>query len=332
MRNVLSLTAKPILNSDTTSTNFGFLAPTQQQGGGLVDCHAAYHTTTTANISSISFNTTRHQVRSVSFQLSNVADKAVSYSVQHIPAASFLAFTSSNRSILTQPNRFDQPSSIRTSYAELSFDKTNILLPALGSVSVTVSLSSPPQGLDTSQVPIYGGYITFNCTDPSAAPAEACYDLSIPYTGVAGELYGVDVLSDLELIAVDSDGNTIDTVDEGYTFNVTYTNGNISADEFPGFQFNDVFTTQRNIFDLVDHDTGAVILPGDYDGSGIGSANSWSWDGTNGNGTFLPAGKYYWNVRALQLEGAWNEEKEYVSLNTSRFGIAYTSNSTGLPS
>jgi hypothetical protein len=188
-----------------------------------------------------------------------------------------------------------------------------------------------PQGLNTGQVPIYGGYITLNCTE-STAPDESCFDLSIPYTGIAAELYGIEVLSSVDLLSVDSDENFIGDAEEGHTFNFTYTNGNITGDEFPAFNVNYVLNTQRNIFDLVNHDTKEAVIAGDYDGTGLGTGNYWSWDGTNGNNKFIPAGNYFWRVRALQMEGDWNAAQDYVELNTSHFKIAYAGNSTGIPS
>jgi hypothetical protein len=336
--NALALTAKPMPNNDYSDKDFGYLAPTQGQGAGLVDCYAAAYSTTFVNVTSLSFNTTRYPTRTLAFRVANNATTAQTYSLNHVPAGSFYAFANGNRSELAITNDVLQPPSMMVeSYADVTIDPPTITIPSFGSVDVEISLASLPQNVDTSRLPIYGGYITLNSTN-SEAPDEARFDYSIPYTGVAGELYDISVLDEIVAEAILSDDSTsLGPVEEGHVFNLTYTNGTITGDAYPGFFYNAVISSQRYIFEVVDYSSNETVVSDEFVGNA--TPNPYVWNGTPyvGPGVtdkreFLPAGKYFLRATGLRMEGQWNTVGDYVVRETDWFEIRYNGNSTGLPS
>lgn len=252
----------------------------------------------------------------------------MAYDLHHIPAGSAYTFTDSSQSAKSTLNvAWSAPAAVFDAPAEIQIEPPSIRIAPSESADVTVTLTSPPANLENARVPFFGGYITLNCS--ASSPATACFDLSLPYAGVAESLYDVDVLPPIALEIISNDEeSSLGPAAEGTVFNFTYTKGNITARVWPGFSWSTPLPAQQYIFDLVKYPSDETFLTDErwY------LISPWYWDATNANNKFVPAGQYYWRARALRLGGQIGLESDYIVRTTGHFAIRYETSSTGLPS
>ncbi|KAL6868592.1 peptidase S8/S53 domain-containing protein [Trichoderma novae-zelandiae] len=324
---LVSSTAKQTKYHDYyTGIFYDGLAPVAQQGAGLAQAYDAVHATTSLSVSSISFNDTDHFVNSTDFTISNGAQQAVTYTLGHIPSLSREAYKTGQSSLGISTNASDAA-------ATLAFSETNLTVPAGGVARITVEVT-PPQGLNASNLPVYGGYITLSSSNGET--------LVLPYLGVAGSL---------------TDSRSIDP---GYSF-IYHTTGRFPQ-EAPD---NDTWAipyptvgSQPTTSSSVDYpalgievDAGVPLLRADIiplgntpakttkvlgvdiAGSLYGYPVRWlntninqvAFNGVTQEGTILPEGNYAILLRALKIFGDEENPDDYFTKETGSFNIKYTS-------
>ncbi|KAF3916558.1 Cucumisin [Dactylellina cionopaga] len=168
----LTTTGKPLVFNDGTK-NSTFLAPVAQQGGGLVDAYKFLNSKTFVDTELLEFNDTQNFHRSLDFKLTNGGDKPVTYKLTSLSGAT--AYTTSEGSTLAQAF----PPTLLESYAAVSITPDVLVLKPGQSKRVVVRVT-PPTGLDTARIPVYGGWVNI-----AAAGQDA---LRIPYMGVAASM------------------------------------------------------------------------------------------------------------------------------------------------
>lgn len=187
LENLLSATANPNVFHDGTTAYGQLLAPTAQQGAGLVQAYDAAHATTLLSTSSLAFNDTDHFVAEANFTLANTGNASVVYRLHHVGAATAMTLPPAedgDQYAAMFPAAF--PNELYDDYASLSFDADTVTIAAGQSATVVVA-ATPPVGLDPARLPVYSGYIAINGSDGSS--------LSLPYLGVAGSMKAATVLA-----------------------------------------------------------------------------------------------------------------------------------------
>lgn len=89
--NRMATTAKPVTQQFAQREPQSYMAPSFQQGGGLIDAYAAVFTNTVLNVSDLAFNDTKF-ISPRSFQITNVGNQSVTYEITHEPTASVGCF------------------------------------------------------------------------------------------------------------------------------------------------------------------------------------------------------------------------------------------------
>lgn len=337
LQNLLSSTAKPNAFNDGNSA-FPVMAPTPQQGAGLVQAFNAAFATTELSISSLSFNDTDNKAAEQSFVLSNKSNQSISYTLQNVGAAT--GYTLSKQGIF--PAAF--PNELLHDYASITFGFDDRLTLAAGESKTVIVNCTPPAGLDTKRLPVYSGYIVINGSDSSS--------LSIPYIGVAGSLKSATIMAKNTTYMTSSrSGPNTTSIAAGRTFilpppglsNDTQSRANIT--DYPVLQLSmamgsplvrvDVMPISvppgTNITESLGMRTlgDLWMTPLPYQARNtVDAPSTTNWDGRMSTGDYAPPGTYKIAVRALKIFGDRNNVADYEMLETVEFGIRYMSNSS----
>ena len=302
------------------------LAPVPQQGGGLVQAHAAAHATTVLSISGISFNDTDHFVKSADFEIRNVGKTDVVYELGHDPAASVYVFNADKSDLY--PAFYPPP--IAEGEATLAFSESKVTVPAGGSAKITVR-ATPPGGVDKSRLPVYSGYVTLSGSNGEA--------LRLPYLGVAGSMHDAPSVLDPDWVYLSNwnDGQMRKSP-VGTVFKIPYPEDPsgqlVGGVGYPAtvIQLN-VGTALLNV-DVVPVSGGGNGTAG-TPGESIGSATEFpieysprryyitAFTGMLADGKVAPAGRYLLRVSALKLFGDRDNKDDYESIDTVEFELAY---------
>jgi hypothetical protein len=318
LENLMSATAKPKAFNDGQSTYPG-LAPVPQQGAGLVQAYNAAYSPIVLNVSSISFNDTDHFISKASFSIQNLGPKDVTYKLSNVGA--YTAYTLIAGTI--QPDTF--PNELVEAYATLSFGASEVTVPAGGSAVVEVS-PTPPTGLDASRIPVWSGYIALAGSDGSS--------LSLPYQGVTGSLHSLTVLEGAYM-SVNTDD--LPKVLPNATF-ILPTPGTSKVNQtiLPNIVIGMVMGSALIRCDIVPMTTCPPNTTTEVFGTKtIGQPASFpllwnsrgllnvTWDGQLADGTYAPAGKYKFAIKALHIFGDGAELAEYDVTETTAIRISY---------
>lgn len=172
-------TAKPLLLSNGSGTLTDRLAPTWQQGGGLVNPLRALNSQTKLSADFLSFNDTEF-IRNLTFTIVNESPMEMMYNISSIAAATVATLNSESRRILpfSEENDIASPSflaGVDHKAASIAFNISSLALAPGSSASIHVSA-------DVSHVaneltcPLYSGFIIITSTSGES--------LSLPYGGV----------------------------------------------------------------------------------------------------------------------------------------------------
>ncbi|KAF6819482.1 subtilisin-like serine protease pr1c [Colletotrichum plurivorum] len=328
---VVASTAKPLQFVDARRQKFDYLAPVFQQGGGLVDAFAAVNTPSLVNVSSLDFNDTANRPSVLTFTLKNTGSESIDYTLGHIGAASGYILSASGAYTLAGDDTLPI-------YADVDITPSSLTLSPGASAEVSVSIRSDPSLPDADRRGVYfGGYISITPSTPSA-------NLTLPYTGFATPLTSVPMINPESsyLVTVDPATN-IDTRLEPDAVVTCLYNASIPLPDWPvdcepGWPgFRRLFVTQsRNFtYDLVDAATGEDILPSTFASNPneyFSPSTWWVWNGSEEDRKFIPAGSYFWRLRALRLNGDAGREAHWDTWESGNWTLAYSPESVGLPS
>ncbi|KAL7936147.1 peptidase S8/S53 domain-containing protein [Trichoderma chlorosporum] len=305
------------------------LAPVAQQGAGLAQAYDAVHATTSLSPSSISLNDTDHFVNSTEFTIKNGARQAVTYSIGHIPSRSRDSYQA-GESVLSQTSNSSDAA------ATLAFSQTKITIPAGASAKITIG-ATLPQGLNASNLPVYGGYITLNGSNGET--------LAIPYLGVAGSLSGAQSIDPDYSFIYHTNGRFAEAAPNNDTWTIPYpTVGGtqpapLSSTDYPalGIELDSgVPLLRADIIPLGSTPANTTkVLGVDVAGSIIGYPAQWvnikinqvAFNGVTQEGKILPEGNYAVLLRALKIFGDASNPDDYVTKQTQSFNIKYASTS-----
>lgn len=334
--NRISTTAKPIQMQTNLRVTKDYPAPVFQQGAGLVDAHAAIHTTTTFNVSDIAFNDTAF-LRPHSFEMNNVGNESVSYEITHLPAPTIYTF---NSGMLTV-TRFSNDSEfmlniIPDMHATLKFSVNGSITLNAGESSVVTVTATPPAGLDASRLPLYSGFIHIQASNG--------FNMTIPYGGIATPLRGVPVLdtrpgqerttlitnlTDGSIVRPGLGGNNMSS-----TFVIPRVTGNVTTStelwnvSLPGCQINPVFGSRRAEVSLMQNGVSlGSILPVDgplTDTTFLRDVTQFFlFYGRMADGSFVEGGLYRFRVRLLRITGDVAKLDDWDEVLTEPFVLKY---------
>ncbi|KAH6838638.1 peptidase S8/S53 domain-containing protein [Chaetomium sp. MPI-CAGE-AT-0009] len=334
LENLLSATARPNVFR-LQGKSLPVLAPVAQQGAGLLQAWDAAFATTLLSVSSLSFNDTDNFNPVQKFTISNTAKKAVTYSLTNIGAAT--AYTFRDETSIT-PSAF--PNELTTDFASLSFSSNKFTIPAGKRKTITVKATAP-KGVNVKRLPVYSGYIAINGSDSSA--------LSLPYLGVAGSMRSAVVL-DPQGASVSSARDKSNTpVPAGVTFVLPP----------PGYSKDPSYANRTEQPKLVAMlSMGSAVLRADvvplgnsttlargasivFGTNTLGQPNGlpalwnprgrfqYQWDGKLDDGTYAPAGRYRFAVKALRIFGDREVASDYDTAETVDFRIRYLPDPSG---
>lgn len=307
---VIASTANPNLFHNGVAAS-PFLAPTTQQGAGLIQAYDAAHASAILSVGSISFNDTDNFLESAEFTIRNIGDDEVTFSLSHVPAGT--AYTLASDSIYPQefPNEFTSQA------ATVEFAEKEVTVPGNGEATVSLTLT-PPTGLTTARLPVYNGYIALNGSDSSS--------LSLPYLGVAGSMRGATVLdARSSYLTKDTDTN-FEPVAANTTFTIPRSNstggGNVT---YPAIAVSLALGSplvQVEVRPAGGNSTLGNIygFPSPYNPRG---ATVSRWNGLLESGRLVPAGSYQLVTRALHIYGDADDAGDYDVATSVPFNIRY---------
>lgn len=323
---LLSSTANPQVFNDG-SQFYEFLAPTSQQGAGLIQAYDAAYTTTILEPVGLSFNDTAHLQASLNFTLTNKGTKAVTYKFTNVPAIT--TYTLDGNSTVPVPF----PNEPVEAAASLKFSQNNIKINPGQAVTVDV-VPTPPTGVDAKRLPLWSGWVAVNGTDGSS--------LSIPYQGLVGSLKDQTVLGAQDgYISRSDDTTTVAPVAAGFVFT-------LPAPGTPIGEITTVLPTVETILSLGSRKVRIDVIPqfknlpagsppiydffgyktiGQPTGTPLTTlprgSNPANWNGQLLNGKYAPAGKYKVVIHALKIFGDEKKKADYNVAETQVFEIKY---------
>jgi subtilisin family serine protease len=334
LENLLSATARPNVFR-LQGKSLPVLAPVAQQGAGLLQAWDAAFATTLLSVSSLSFNDTDNFNPVQNFSISNTGETAVTYSLSNIGAATAYTFRDETS---INPSAF--PNELTADFASLSFSPNNFTIPAGQRKIITVTATAP-KGVNVKRLPVYSGYIAINGSDSTA--------LSLPYLGVAGSMRSAVVLDPQGAIVSSARDQSNTPVPANVTFVLPP----------PGYSKNPSYgnrTEQPKLVAMLA--MGSAVLRADivpvsncttlaratsivFGTKTIGQPEGlpalwnprgrfeYQWDGKLDDGTFAPAGRYRFAVKALRIFGDREVASDYDAAETVDFRIRYLPDPSG---
>lgn len=312
LESVIAATANPNLFHNGVAAS-EFLAPTTQQGAGLIQAYDAAYTNALLSVSSISFNDTDNFVSTAEFTIRNLGDEPITFDLSHVPAGT--AYTLAPNSIYPQefPNEFTSQA------ASLSFSSDSVTVSANSESTVQVS-PSPPTDLATARLPVYNGYIALNGSDGSS--------LSLPYLGVAGSMRAATVLDTRSSYLTSSTDPDFNPVPANTTFTLPGRNSTAGRNtNYPSVAISLALGSPLVSVEARPVGAGGNATLGDIYGfpapyNPRGATVS-SWNGLLANGTLAPAGSYRLVTRALHIYGDESDASDYDVATSVPFSIRY---------
>lgn len=308
---VIASTANPNLFHNGVSAS-PFLAPTTQQGAGLIQAYDAAYTTALLSVGSISFNDTDNFLESAEFTIRNTGDDEVTFSLSHVPAGT--AYTLASDSIY--PEEF--PNEFTSSAATIEFAEKEVTVPGNGEATVSLTLT-PPTGLATARLPVYNGYIALNGSDSSS--------LSLPYLGVAGSMRSATVLDSRSTYLTSSTDTEFNPSPANTTFSIPGRNSTGGSNvTYPAIAVSLALGSPLIQVEARPAGSSSTLgniygFPSPYNPRG---ATVSRWNGLLQNGTVVPAGSYQLVTRALRIFGDADNEDDYDVATSVPFTIRYT--------
>lgn len=298
---------------------YDFLAPVQQQGGGLIQAYDAAYATVLLQPSSLAFNDSDNAIESLNFTLKNTGDKELSFEISNVPTLSFYTLGEDDYPSVFPPEPAEGAASFK-------FSEDKVTVGAGESVTIEV-IPSPPSGLVAKRLPVWSGYITANATDGTS--------LSLPYQGIAGSLHDATVLLGDEYATVTkSNDEDLVAVPPNSTFTIPEPGSEIDAekDVLPALNLNLAMGSPMVRVEAVrvsckkgqkDKSLGEIegspfyYIPRD--------GNPFPWNGMLADGKVAPQGQYKFSARALHIFGDLDGEKEdeWDKAESYAFSIKY---------
>lgn len=332
--NRLATTAKPVRMQSNQRVTQDYLAPTFQQGGGMIDAYAAVRTTTTFNVSELAFNDTAF-LRPLSFEMRNEGTESVTYEISHNPGPTLYTFAPGNNTVTAFSNDTTFPGNILPDLAaEISLSQSSVTLDAGVSAVITVAVR-PPAGLERARLPLYSGFLSISASNGD--------ELSIPYGGIGSPLRQVPVLDTSPgqertfLIANTSTGNVRPGLagnNLSSTFTIPRVTGNVTTSTLltnltlPGFSMTPLFGSRRLEASLLQggRNLGRISTVGELSNYYVRDrTESELFYGRMADGTFVQdSGIYRFQLRLLRVTGNPEVAGDWDQVVTEPFTIIFS--------
>lgn len=313
---ILGATSNPLKFNDGKSTA-DFIAPAIQQGGGLVDAHAAVHSETQLSPSHLAFKDAKSKA---TFKIRNNGEEGMWYSISH----------ESSHTAYTVFSRFDDRSSIPelvSSGSNVVINPDRVLVPPNSDAEIEIELT-PPTDLAVERVPVYSGYIIVKSDDDDDK------ETSLSYTGTPSDLDSIDPFNQ-DWTFLTSTANFGEKLEDGFLFELP-ANDNNDTDPDPEMpELNlpvaliglDFYTTEI-VAELVpdspiDGFNGRLGTEEPFGPFPPGAALFIPVWGNLADGTQLPAGNFSLSLSALKFNGDVEDEGSWHKVTTAAFSVAF---------
>lgn len=322
IESLLSATANPQLFNDGATTS-PFLAPVAQQGGGLIQAYDAAHSTTLLSVSSLALNDSANFIQKSEFSIKNTGSQEATYELGYINAATTYAFATGSVDVTKFPNELTTIGASLTFGGYGGYGSNSVTVGPGEEVTVEVDVTQPP-GLDATRLPVYSGYITLNSTTES---------LSLPFLGVAGNMYDATVLAGGKVSASDDEDQT--PISNGTVFTLPKSGMNSTSTRYPAIIPNLVLGTRSLLMEVVPVQSAGTRRRRSSPVTSIGQVFSTpleylprgglsvQWDGKLADQSYAPTGEYTIVTRALRIFGDPEKPEDYMTWESVPFGIKY---------
>lgn len=311
VQNLLSANAKPLYFSAGSKT-YGFLAPTAQQGGGLIQAKNAIYSRTQISPASLSFNDTDHLNDGMPFVVRNAGNETVDYELLIRPAITVYILPSDGS---PYPSNFPNDQTTTTGVLSASLAKFSI---GAGQTQTIRMYATPPSAVDTKRLALWSGFLYIKGSDSS--------EVSIPYQGLAGSLRSATTLpSDATYIARSSDKDR-KPVSANTEFVLPHPGSATGNDELPLIYPNLALGTAQLTAQIIHIASGQVMadIPGvPYYQLTRGNEFGFYWTGALSNGYYVGADTYKIRLRALRIYGDPNNQDDWDVSDSVPIKISY---------
>ncbi|OLL23685.1 C5a peptidase [Neolecta irregularis DAH-3] len=329
LRDVMSTNGIP-LNFNDGMTTSNYLAPTIQQGGGLVNALNVVYQTTRIHPGFIHLNDTARFTGSVDISIWNLGDSGVKYTFGSQPAVTVYAL--GNDSVDLQAF----PLELINAPAQVSVYPKSIWVDPRDHGIITVSIQEP-KNLDHTRVPVYSGFVQVLASNSE--------EFHIPYMGVAQDMSKAQVLDRDGYPDVSRSSNDIVSIKDDEVFT-------LDKDDKPIVWWRNILGTALLDIKLVpitndssDHllsKRGDVIatskskrgksihgFPQRYlSRDGFGDRSNIIFEGKYNNENTVPNGRYKFLLKALKIMGDPTQEASYETWLSRSFYITRNSTSS----
>lgn len=326
------------------------LAPTTQQGPGLVQAHDAAFSSTLLSVKSISFNDSAHAPGPVSFTIENLGLDTITYHIGHVPSIGMYVFDD----VAGDETPASFPNPIFAAPADMAFSEDTVNLQPKHRATISVT-ALPPTAENTlfkeSLLPVYSGSVSIDGSDGSS--------LKIPYVGLAGSLYdaaNVDLTASQSLLCYEDESEAGDCHTGTATFAVPHPTAGIDPkNAYTCFACPTVYVKLNLGTALLKIDAIPLSHKNQTTTAGLAAAATGSlghgamagssiygfplayetrgeivaaWNGMLADGTVAPAGRYALAVSVLKLFGDPGRADDYSTLPPVAFELRYYNESS----
>ncbi|KAJ3490266.1 hypothetical protein NLG97_g5818 [Lecanicillium saksenae] len=310
MQRMLAANAKPLQFNDGSNT-YNVLAPTAQQGAGLVQAMDTLNSKTLIYPSSLSFNDTEHMNANIEVHVTNSGNETVEYQLLARPAISVYVLAKGSPYPSWFPNEQTTASGILTSTL------TEFTL-AAGQTQILHVSAEPPSSVDTERLLLWSGFLYFRGSDSSM--------VSIPYQGLAGSLRNATTLPSDGTSVSRSNDQSHKPVAANSEFVLPMPGSATTNDDIPLIIANLALGTTTITAEVIDGPSGSVVaeIPGvPYHMITRGAGFGFYWDGELSNGYYAGAGTYKVRVKALRIFGDASNSDDWDVSDTVPIKISY---------
>ncbi|KAG0004129.1 hypothetical protein BGZ80_005670 [Entomortierella chlamydospora] len=268
---------KVFKNTATISSNFKSKtkASATKQGAGLVNVLKAITTTSSITPDHIDLLDSVHFKKTVKITLKNEGKHTETYTFSHVPADTLNWYAKGNAYPSLTPE-------IEANYATVKFSQNKVKIPPGKSAKITLSFSQPKKG-NAAQFPIYSGYVV-------ATPQKGNVPVSIPYTGLKGDVAKVPIMDTdqgFPLMLLRNATGSISEIPPNFTFDLVKNKPVVFTrlgSHTPSFSVR-VFDDKKAFKGYLDTATTGTALSNwtgrqkDTDDKGQMVFSSWTWTG-----------------------------------------------------
>ncbi len=295
--------------------------------GGLVNAFTAAHTNTFVDFYNIALNDTVHFKAAHPLTISNTGSVAQTYNFANQIAAT--AFTLNSGTISPAPFGQFALAGDAASGATVRFEPESVTVGPKSSAVVTLHFTRPA-GLDESRIPVYSGFVAIN--------GSAGDSLSLPYAGIATSMKDVAIVdsangypyltssADSTQAPITANGTVFILPGNSTTFNSTTGVPTLLYSLAMGSRIVRIDVQPANPRGLP-RILGQQVLgsiPGyPYQDHVRQIMDGIAWNGQLADGSWAPAGKYRFMLRALKIFGDSTYHHDYEMYVTQLFEIKY---------